>query len=211
MTFDYVYNFVRNQCIDLVKDTNAQILDIPTPARPTFETLYYSQVWPKHQLKYVLREYYKVLGGNPKIWQQLGHSKINTKDYRRLLGIGLLSYERALISAFYSSKSQPIWNQTFRVLSRTVANKPAATEYLAQLVWDAIYPEDGKFDKSWRTSDVMGLVQEMRKTENFGLMPLLADALQEAGCDLDAWLDHLRSSESRFSLGSWVFRVTGVL
>jgi hypothetical protein len=42
------------------------------------------------------------------------------------------------------------------------------------------------FDPAWRTSDVLALASAMYAKRDFGAMPILADALQEAGCDDDA-------------------------
>ena len=47
-----------------------------------------------------------------------------------------------------------------------------------------------QFDKSWRSSDVVGLAQSIHATGNYGQLPILADALQEAGCDDAELLRH---------------------
>lgn len=42
------------------------------------------------------------------------------------------------------------------------------------------------FDPAWRTSDVRAIAQGMYDSRDFGAMPILADALQDAGCyDID--------------------------
>jgi hypothetical protein len=48
------------------------------------------------------------------------------------------------------------------------------------------------FDPSWRTSSGVSLAQQMYTSRDFALMPVLADALQDAGCDDAAILDHCR-------------------
>lgn len=45
----------------------------------------------------------------------------------------------------------------------------------------------------WRTSTVIQLCQSMREAQDYGALPILADALQEADCDDQLLLDWLRS------------------
>lgn len=47
----------------------------------------------------------------------------------------------------------------------------------------------------WRTTDVMLLCQGMRETQDYSALPILADALEEAGCDDNSFLEGLRSSQ----------------
>jgi hypothetical protein len=44
----------------------------------------------------------------------------------------------------------------------------------------------------WRTSTVLALARQMYDTRDFSAMPILADALQDAGCDNDDVLNHCR-------------------
>ncbi|MCS6865077.1 MAG: hypothetical protein RMJ56_11910 [Gemmataceae bacterium] len=60
------------------------------------------------------------------------------------------------------------------------------------------------FFPPWRTSDVMLLAQGIYAERAFQRMPILADALQEAGCDDDAILSHLRDSSLLHDRGCWV-------
>ena len=46
------------------------------------------------------------------------------------------------------------------------------------------------FDPAWRTSDVMLLAKGIYADKAFDRMPILADALQDAGCDAAELLDH---------------------
>jgi hypothetical protein len=48
------------------------------------------------------------------------------------------------------------------------------------------------FDPAWRTSDVLALANAMYANRDFSAMPILADALQEAGCDDEDILGHCR-------------------
>jgi hypothetical protein len=48
------------------------------------------------------------------------------------------------------------------------------------------------FDPSWRTNTVVALARQMYETRDFGPMPILADALQDAGCEAEGILAHCR-------------------
>ena len=59
------------------------------------------------------------------------------------------------------------------------------------------------FDTSWRTEAVVGLARGMYKSRDFGPMPLLADALEDAGCSDAAVLAHCRGDGPHVR-GCWV-------
>jgi hypothetical protein len=59
------------------------------------------------------------------------------------------------------------------------------------------------FDPSWRTSDVMLLARGIYDEKAFDRMPILADALQDAGCDNDELLAHLRDATATHVRGCW--------
>jgi hypothetical protein len=46
--------------------------------------------------------------------------------------------------------------------------------------------------RAWQTSDVLGLAEGAYATRSFDHLPILADALEDAGCDDAALLGHLR-------------------
>jgi hypothetical protein len=58
-------------------------------------------------------------------------------------------------------------------------------------------------DPAWRTSTVTALAGQMYESRDFGAMPILADALQDAGCTNDDILDHCRGTGSHVR-GCWV-------
>jgi hypothetical protein len=51
---------------------------------------------------------------------------------------------------------------------------------------------DSNWDQ-WRTSTVIGICQRIRETADYSALPILADALQDAGCDDEIALRQLRS------------------
>jgi len=59
------------------------------------------------------------------------------------------------------------------------------------------------FDPDWRTSDVTAMSRGMYETRDFAAMPILADALQDAGCENADILDHCRGPGPHVR-GCWV-------
>jgi hypothetical protein len=59
------------------------------------------------------------------------------------------------------------------------------------------------FDPAWRTSTVLSLASQMYESRDFGAMPILADALQDAGCDNEDVLGHCRGPGPHVR-GCWV-------
>ncbi len=59
------------------------------------------------------------------------------------------------------------------------------------------------FDPQWRTTDAMLLARGIYATRDFGAMPILADALQDAGCANDDLLNHLRDTSLTHARGCW--------
>jgi hypothetical protein len=58
-------------------------------------------------------------------------------------------------------------------------------------------------DPSWLTSTVTALARQMYESRDFSAMPILADALQDAGCSDEAILSHLRGPGPHVR-GCWV-------
>jgi hypothetical protein len=46
------------------------------------------------------------------------------------------------------------------------------------------------FSPSWRTTTAVALARQMYESRGFGAMPILADAIQDAGCDNEDILNH---------------------
>jgi hypothetical protein len=60
------------------------------------------------------------------------------------------------------------------------------------------------FADEWRTSTAVAVAQQMYDSRDFGAMPILADALQDAGCEDDAILSHCRGAKQAHVRGCWV-------
>ncbi len=89
------------------------------------------------------------------------------------------------------------------VWSRTYA---AAREHQAELIRD-IFPPPGRapgFAPEWRTSTVVVLARQADESGEFGALPILADALQDAGCDDELILGRCRTPAGIHCRGNWV-------
>jgi hypothetical protein len=61
-----------------------------------------------------------------------------------------------------------------------------------------------KFRRRWRTDTVLALARQMYESRDFSAMPILADALQDAGCDSEDILSHCRDANAHHVRGCWV-------
>jgi hypothetical protein len=57
---------------------------------------------------------------------------------------------------------------------------------------------------SWRTDTAVALARQMYESRDFSAMPILADALQDAGCDDEHTLNHCRAADAVHVRGCWV-------
>ncbi len=60
------------------------------------------------------------------------------------------------------------------------------------------------FSADWRTSNAVAIARVMYESRDFGAMPILADALQDAGCDNEDILTHCRDTALTHVRGCWV-------
>jgi hypothetical protein len=60
------------------------------------------------------------------------------------------------------------------------------------------------FSPSWRTDTVLTLARQMYDSRDFSATPILADALQDAGCDNEDILNHCRDANATHVRGCWV-------
>jgi hypothetical protein len=77
---------------------------------------------------------------------------------------------------------------TFQAVSRSV--KRGFSELIRCAFGNPFRPV--VFLPEWRTSTVLALAQQMYESRDFSAMPILADALMDAGCDNPQILEHCR-------------------
>lgn len=82
-----------------------------------------------------------------------------------------------------------------------IESVPSSRELLADIYGDPFRPV--AFDPGWRTEPVVALARQMYEVRDFGPMPVLADALDDAGCDQPDILSHCRGPGPHVR-GCWV-------
>jgi hypothetical protein len=75
-------------------------------------------------------------------------------------------------------------------------------ECLSDIVGNPFRPV--AFSAQWRTSTAVAIAQGMYGSRDFSPMPILADSLQDAGCDNDDILNHCRDPRQVHVRGCWV-------
>ncbi|MCE9566641.1 MAG: hypothetical protein K8U57_31850 [Planctomycetes bacterium] len=60
------------------------------------------------------------------------------------------------------------------------------------------------FDAAWRTDTAVSLAKHIYEARDFSAMPILADALQDAGCEHADILTHCRDESLTHVRGCWV-------
>jgi hypothetical protein len=105
---------------------------------------------------------------------------------------GLEGAKRGVYASFCSAKQQSLRTEHTRFLHNIFGNpfRPVA------------------FDAAWRTSTAVMLARGMYESRDFSPMPILADALQDAGCDSADILNHCRDPRATHVRGCWVVDLT---
>jgi hypothetical protein len=115
-----------------------------------------------------------------------------------------------LFAGLYSPRGFVHWPVVLEVLDRVVAvgrgilgaGEAAVQAELLRCIYG--HPPDvPEFDPAWRTETVLGLARGIYDERAFDRAPVLADALQDAGCDNDDILTHCRGPGPHVR-GCWV-------
>jgi hypothetical protein len=83
------------------------------------------------------------------------------------------------------------------------ADERKAQAHLVRCLWGNPFRPGAPFEAAWRTPTVVALAGAMYEDRTFDLLPILADALEEAGCTDSQMLGHLRAPGSHCR-GCWV-------
>jgi hypothetical protein len=81
------------------------------------------------------------------------------------------------------------------------AERAQQTKLIHEMFGDPFAPV--ALDLAWCTDTVLALARQMYDGREFGVAPILADALQDAGCDSDDLLVHLRDLKAAHVRGCW--------
>jgi hypothetical protein len=100
-------------------------------------------------------------------------------------------------------RADPTGNQrgTPDFLKRVVAEKAELSRIVRDIFGNPFHPMS--FSPQWRTDTAVALAKQMYESRDFGAMPILADALQDAGCESGELLHHCRG-EGPHVRGCWV-------
>ncbi|WP_439623201.1 hypothetical protein [Gemmata sp.] len=92
-----------------------------------------------------------------------------------------------------------------RSVVATGAGRVGEAEVQFEVVQEVMGPSEApaRFDRAWRTGTVVALARGIEAESAFDRMPILADALQDAGCDDVHVLDHCRLAAGH-TRGCWV-------
>ena len=82
------------------------------------------------------------------------------------------------------------------------AEKRAQCRLLREIFGNPFRPP--AFSSEWRTDTAIALARQMYEAREFSAMPILADALQDAGCDNAGVLNHCRDPNATHVRGCWV-------
>jgi hypothetical protein len=86
----------------------------------------------------------------------------------------------------------------------SLATIPGTEFLVVRMLREVFGPPAPTFNRAWRTPTVTTLARQMYESRDFGAMPILADALQDAGCDSADILDHCRDPKQVHVRGCWV-------
>jgi hypothetical protein len=115
------------------------------------------------------------------------------KDYRQFRSDEHYEQIARLISFLYYRELPPFQQV------RAAYHQPDFVRDLFALVVRRV-----RFDPAWRTDAATGLARAAYDGRAFDRLPILADALEEAGCDVPAVLDHCRDGNTPHVRGCWV-------
>jgi hypothetical protein len=135
---------------------------------------------------------------------------MSTADVRRFIScVGVTDHLNCEeLDSLDSEEEERKWDIDLPEATYTIAvTDPQLLAHLESgAEWDTTaYDADERiaFNHSWRTSDVLALARSINSIQNFSGMPILADALQDAGCDCDDLLNHLRDPHATHVRGCW--------
>lgn len=97
--------------------------------------------------------------------------------------------------------------RSLSVVQDELKNTSAFSGFIADSLRHALGPNPFQpriFDPSWRTEAVVGLVRSIERENAYDRLPVVADALDDAGCTDPAILDRCRDTSQPGRYGLWV-------
>jgi hypothetical protein len=112
-----------------------------------------------------------------------------------------LVYSPRQVLAHLSAVAQALAGMAILVDRYFPEEWPAGCDLLRDVLGNPFRP--ARFSPNWRTDTVLSLARQMYDSRDFGAMPILADALQDAGCESADVLGHCRGPGPHVR-GCWV-------
>jgi hypothetical protein len=140
-------------------------------------------------------------------WSPLGEMDHNDWGFGESIAEGADSVARLaclyISGDFTHSSPTALWLARRTVLryKATDAELAANADLLRDIFGNPFRPV--AFAPEWRTDTAIALARTMYESREFSAMPILADALQDAGCDSDDVLSHCREPGDHVR-GCWV-------
>jgi hypothetical protein len=108
----------------------------------------------------------------------------------------------ALLDRLFTEKSQALDYVAFGVVEgHFQKGRDAQCQIVRDIFGNPFHPIT--FDPSWLTSTVLALARQMYDSRDFSAMPILGDALMDAGCSNEPILEHCRGPGPHVR-GCWV-------
>src|SRR5262249_38598829 len=123
------------------------------------------------------------------------------------LALGRSGYFASLLQLTVGEDIYDEAHWTIEIMKDSRVDNAITTGLIREVFGNPFRPID--FSPEWRTDTALSLARQMYESRDFGVMPILADALQDAGCDNELVLSHCRDANAEHFRGCWV--VDGVL
>lgn len=205
----------ENPCSEILLDEWGTTV-LPSEARVIRSGSPYPKFLNSAQHRLLIRAIYRWLHPCNKdslVVESLAHIKISKTMLQKLKNMSHNVRVTEMIYMFYNeNKRVNYWHEIrqMRENLRGEKNVRLFAEGVAIFIEDAIGPKHPMLP-AWRTDTVLSILRTIRETEDFSGMPILADALGDAGCTDEALLSHYRNPDAKFSLASWIFKATGLI
>ncbi len=112
------------------------------------------------------------------------------------------AFDAAQSGAMYTAGAVASATKPARRQAARAAESLAQVEVLCDIFGNPFRPVTG--EPAWLTSDVLALANGIYEERAFDRMPILADALQDAGCTNEVVLNHCRDASQPHARGCWV-------
>lgn len=209
---DFIDTMSRNQLFDKMDREHLRLLSLEWSWRTTEETkpIIENLITSKYRDK--LTQQFEIAQKVLKISYQedrLKSAKLRTKLFDAILQrypypdtevIPMFDWDK-IMSCFHACVSA-CHNPSNSVLNVNAALSSWNFPYKTYL--HSTNPKGFEFDRDWLTNDCIALAKGIAAERAFDRMPILADALQDAGCNNEEILSHLRNDVNEFTRADWI-------